>query len=105
MQPERPTFHIGMPWKRAWNRAVKHAPIGGAMTDIYRVTPAALRNPRLVELKGFLVETVAQEMQNHSLLEQQSRQAVQQWLSDALDHSHVELSSEVRRQLLNSTLA
>jgi pilus assembly protein CpaF len=75
------------------------------MADVYRVTPAVLQDPRLVKLKGFLINAVAQEMQNHPLPQQQNRQIVQQWVVDALQRAKVELPEEVRQQFLDSTLA
>jgi pilus assembly protein CpaF len=75
------------------------------MTDIYRVTPSILQDPRVIKLKTHLMNSVAQEMQKYQSPQQQNRQIVQQWLSDALSRAGVDLPPDVRTQVLDSALA
>jgi pilus assembly protein CpaF len=76
------------------------------MSDILRVTPTTLQDPRVLKLKGMLTNTVSQEMQKHPLPQQQNRQIVHQWLADALDRAGVDnMPADVRTQLLESALA
>jgi pilus assembly protein CpaF len=76
------------------------------MSDILRVTPTTLQDPRVLKLKGMLTDTVSQEMQKHPLPQQQNRQIVHQWLADALERAGVDnMPADVRTQLLESALA
>ncbi|KAF0107648.1 MAG: pilus assembly protein CpaF [Anaerolineaceae bacterium] len=76
------------------------------MSDILRVTPTTLQDPRMLKLKGILMNTVAQEMQKHPLPQQQNRAIVRQWLVDALDRAGVDnMPADVRTQVLESALA
>jgi pilus assembly protein CpaF len=76
------------------------------MSDILRVTPTTLQDPRVLKLKGMLTNTVSQEMQKHPLPQQQNRQIVRQWLADALERAGVDnMPADVRTQLLESALA
>jgi pilus assembly protein CpaF len=75
------------------------------MTDLHRVTPAILADPRVVKLKSNLMNAVAQEMQKHALPQHQSREMVQGWLADALSRAGLDLPPDVRAQVLDSAIA
>ena len=64
--------------------------------------PDIFRDERLQKLKNYLIQTVAQEMQNRP---QQDRQAVRQWLVSALERSRAEIPEQVRDQILEAALA
>jgi pilus assembly protein CpaF len=65
--------------------------------------PEILRDERLQKLKNYLIQAVAQEMQNRP--RQQDRQAVREWLVSALERSRAEIPDPVRNQVLDAALA
>ncbi len=66
--------------------------------------PPVLRDPRFQKLKSALTASVAQMLQNIPP-RQQNRQAVRQWLSEALERLPGNVPAEIREQLLDSALA
>lgn len=65
--------------------------------------PDIFRDERLQKLKNYLIQAVAQEMQNRP--QQQDRQVVRQWLVNALERSRADIPEQVRNQVLDAALA
>jgi pilus assembly protein CpaF len=75
------------------------------MPEILQITPPGMQDVRVVKLKGMLMNTVSQEMQKHPLPQQQNRQTVRQWLTEALERTGVEIPADVCEHILESAVA
>ncbi|MEZ0395157.1 MAG: CpaF family protein [Anaerolineales bacterium] len=74
------------------------------MSKTCRLLPPIVSNPRFQQFKSVLTASVAQTLQNIPP-HQQNRQAVRQWLSEALERLPGNVPAEIREQLIDSALA
>lgn len=75
------------------------------MPETYLANTYLTSDPRLLKLKEYLINTVAPEMQNQSILKQVDRDAVRNLLLDVYHRTKADLKAELRERILDAALA
>lgn len=75
------------------------------MPDLYQTNTLVQTDARLLQLKEFLINAVATEMQNKSSVHQQNREAVRRLLLNAYERTKADLKPEARDRVVDSALA
>jgi len=75
------------------------------MSEIYRTNALITSDPRLLQLKAYLVNAVSPEMQNQSTQKQPDRESVRRMLLAAYARTKADLKLEVRDGIMDSALA
>jgi len=75
------------------------------MTNIYHSNSFLQMDPRLLQLKEFLVNAVSPEMQNQANAHQQNREAVRGLLLKAYESTKANVKPDIRDKVVDSALA